>query len=46
MPWARCGGRDTAHGPLREFWQCDFDLIGTAANAADIEIAQDPEITT
>jgi histidyl-tRNA synthetase len=32
-------GENTAHGRFREFWQCDFDIIGTAANAADIEIA-------
>src|SRR6266550_8736564 len=32
-------GENTAHGRYREFWQCDFDLIGTAANAADVEIA-------
>ncbi len=32
-------GENTAHGRFREFWQCDFDLIGTASNAADIEVA-------
>jgi histidyl-tRNA synthetase len=32
-------GENTAHGRFREFWQCDFDFIGTTANAADIEIA-------
>jgi len=32
-------GENTAHGRYREFWQCDFDLIGTTSNAADIEIA-------
>jgi histidyl-tRNA synthetase len=32
-------GENTAHGRYREFWQCDFDIIGTTANAADIEIA-------
>src|SRR3984893_5075919 len=32
-------GENTAHGRFREFWQCDFDTIGTTANAADIEIA-------
>ena len=32
-------GENTGHGRFREFWQCDFDLIGTASNAADIEIA-------
>src|SRR5271170_286566 len=30
-------GENTAHGRYREFWQCDFDTIGTTANAADIE---------
>jgi histidyl-tRNA synthetase len=30
-------GENTAHGRYREFWQCDFDIIGTTANAADIE---------
>jgi histidyl-tRNA synthetase len=32
-------GENTAHGRYREFWQCDFDTIGTTANAADVEIA-------
>jgi histidyl-tRNA synthetase len=32
-------GENTAHGRYREFWQCDFDIIGTTFNAADIEIA-------
>jgi histidyl-tRNA synthetase len=32
-------GENTSHGRYREFWQCDFDMIGTTANAADIEIA-------
>jgi histidyl-tRNA synthetase len=32
-------GENTAHGRYREFWQCDCDIIGTASNAADIEIA-------
>jgi histidyl-tRNA synthetase len=32
-------GENTAHGRYREFWQCDFDVIGTTANAADVEIA-------
>jgi histidyl-tRNA synthetase len=32
-------GENTQHGRYREFWQCDFDTIGTTANAADIEIA-------
>jgi histidyl-tRNA synthetase len=30
-------GENTAHGRYREFWQCDFDTIGTTGNAADIE---------
>jgi histidyl-tRNA synthetase len=30
-------GENTGHGRFREFWQCDFDTIGTTANAADIE---------
>src|SRR5262249_18831610 len=32
-------GENTGHGRFREFWQCDFDQIGTTSNAADIEIA-------
>ncbi|HMC88528.1 MAG TPA: ATP phosphoribosyltransferase regulatory subunit, partial [Gemmataceae bacterium] len=32
-------GENTGHGRYREFLQCDFDIIGTTANAADIEIA-------
>ncbi|HEV3119904.1 MAG TPA: histidine--tRNA ligase [Gemmataceae bacterium] len=31
-------GENTAYGRFREFWQCDFDTIGTTANAEDIEI--------
>ena len=31
-------GENTAAGRYREFWQCDFDTIGTTANAADIEV--------
>jgi histidyl-tRNA synthetase len=31
-------GENTGHGRYREFWQCDFDIIGTMSNAADIEI--------
>src|SRR5438477_10846916 len=31
-------GENTAHGRFREFWQCDFDTIGTTSNAADIEV--------
>jgi histidyl-tRNA synthetase len=30
-------GENTAHGRYREFWQCDFDIIGTTSNAADVE---------
>ena len=30
-------GENTGHGRYREFWQCDFDTIGTTANASDIE---------
>src|SRR4051794_25021566 len=30
-------GENTAQGRYREFWQCDFDTIGTTSNAADIE---------
>src|SRR5271167_2240593 len=30
-------GENTGQGRYREFWQCDFDTIGTTANAADIE---------
>ncbi|MGL6095457.1 MAG: histidine--tRNA ligase [Fimbriiglobus sp.] len=32
-------GENTGHGRYREFWQCDFDTIGTTANASDIEVA-------
>jgi histidyl-tRNA synthetase len=32
-------GENTAQGRFREFWQCDFDTIGTNSNAADIETA-------
>jgi histidyl-tRNA synthetase len=32
-------GENTAHGRFREFWQCDFDTIGTSGNASDIETA-------
>src|SRR6516164_7306662 len=31
-------GENTAHGRFREFWQCDFDTVGTSSNAADIEV--------
>ena len=30
-------GENTQHGRYREFYQCDFDTIGTDSNAADIE---------
>src|SRR5947209_17237265 len=32
-------GENTGHGRFREFWQCDFDTIGTTSNASDIEVA-------
>ncbi len=32
-------GENTGHGRYREFWQCDFDTIGTTSNAADVETA-------
>ncbi len=32
-------GENTGHGRYREFWQCDFDTIGTQSNASDIEVA-------
>ncbi len=32
-------GENTGQGRYREFWQCDFDTIGTLSNAADIETA-------
>ena len=32
-------GENTGQGRYREFWQCDFDTIGTVSNAADIETA-------
>jgi histidyl-tRNA synthetase len=31
-------GENTGHGRYREFWQCDFDTIGTESNACDIEV--------
>src|SRR5438876_5422168 len=31
-------GENTQQGRYREFWQCDFDTIGTTSNASDIEI--------
>ncbi|HEY8505063.1 MAG TPA: histidine--tRNA ligase [Gemmataceae bacterium] len=30
-------GERAQRGRYREFWQCDFDTIGTTSNAADIE---------
>ena len=30
-------GENTGQGRYREFWQCDFDIIATQSNAADIE---------
>ena len=32
-------GERPAQGRFREFWQCDFDAIGTTSNASDIEVA-------
>jgi histidyl-tRNA synthetase len=32
-------GERPGQGRYREFWQCDFDTIGTTANASDIETA-------
>src|SRR5437763_3667663 len=32
-------GETPQHGRYREFWQCDFDTIGTTSNASDIETA-------
>jgi histidyl-tRNA synthetase len=32
-------GESPQHGRFREFWQCDFDTIGTTSNAEDIETA-------
>jgi histidyl-tRNA synthetase len=31
-------GERAQRGRYREFWQCDFDTIGTTSNAADIEV--------
>jgi len=31
-------GENTSAGRYREFWQCDFDTIGTTANQSDIEV--------
>src|SRR5437763_13521945 len=32
-------GERPQQGRYREFWQCDFDTIGTTSNASDIETA-------
>ena len=32
-------GENTQHGRYREFYQCDFDTIGTDSNSSDIETA-------
>jgi histidyl-tRNA synthetase len=32
-------GERPGQGRYREFWQCDFDTIGTTSNACDIEVA-------
>ena len=32
-------GETPQAGRFREFWQCDFDTIGTASNASDVETA-------
>ena len=32
-------GERPGQGRYREFWQCDFDTIGTTSNAADVEVA-------
>lgn len=32
-------GERPAKGRFREFWQCDFDAIGSTSNAYDIEVA-------
>src|SRR6516165_10446801 len=32
-------GENTGLGRYREFWQCDFDTIGTTSNTSDIEVA-------
>lgn len=31
-------GENTSAGRYREFWQCDFDTIGTTSNASDAEV--------
>jgi histidyl-tRNA synthetase len=32
-------GENTQQGRYREFWQCDFDTIGTLSNGSDVETA-------
>ncbi|MGD8395948.1 MAG: histidine--tRNA ligase [Candidatus Eiseniibacteriota bacterium] len=32
-------GENTARGRFREFWQCDFDTIGTTSPLADLEVS-------
>src|SRR5439155_9916178 len=32
-------GENTQRGRYREFWQCDFDTVGSTSNAVDIEAA-------
>src|SRR5437773_2487256 len=32
-------GENTHKGRYREFYQCDFDILGTTSNFSDIEIA-------
>jgi histidyl-tRNA synthetase len=32
-------GERPGQGRYREFWQCDFDTIGTMSNASDMEVA-------
>lgn len=33
-------GENSQRGRYREFYQCDFDIIGTKSNLADLEVAQ------
>lgn len=33
-------GENTQRGRYREFYQCDFDIIGTKSNLADMEVVQ------
>ena len=38
--WGRSGAAKTpGKAGFREFWQCDFDIIGTTSNASDVEVA-------